>query len=153
MSNFSHQLSHEPRFCLSVSLSSNVSLSSASNNQPQSGLSFSTMVHICPICCAVCHSPEGLGKHIRSRFQCVSALGLLPKRAPKWKAASARPRNLQLNTQQALKSSVAPLWGHDGTADVTMMMMIALPLLMTTAAPIFHSQIPLRILQLPAILV
>jgi hypothetical protein len=37
------------------------------------------------------------------------------KRAPKWKAASARPRKLHLDTQQALKSRVAPLW--DNTED------------------------------------
>ncbi len=115
MSHFSHQLSLA-RLILSV-CPSIVSLILASNNQPQTGYHLFTMVHICPICCAVCHSAQGLGKHIRSRFQCVSALGLLPKRAPKWKAASARPRNLQLNTQQALKSSVAPLWDDEDDND------------------------------------
>jgi hypothetical protein len=47
---------------------------------------------------------------IRSWYWCIAALGLQTKQAPKWKAASARPRNLHLDTQQALKSRVAPLW-------------------------------------------
>jgi hypothetical protein len=68
------------------------------------------MVHICPVCGHACRTPKGLGLHIRSRFRCVAALGLEAKRAPKWKAASARPRRLHLNTQQALTKSVTPLW-------------------------------------------
>jgi hypothetical protein len=68
------------------------------------------MVHICPVCGDVCCTPEGLGCHIHSRYQYVAALGLQAKQAPKWKAASARPCNLHLDTQQALKSCVAPLW-------------------------------------------
>jgi hypothetical protein len=85
--------------------------------QQQKRPTHTTMVHICPICGTVCNTFFGLGKHIRSRLRCVSALGLLPRRAPKWKAASARPRYLHVDTQQALKSSVAPLWDDEDDND------------------------------------